>query len=93
MPRFENLKKRPYEQKKCPSCGSRITKRNGTRNGKQLYKCMACGHQFRSGDAMTDKELWTLYQANTQTVGEIDREKSFDHQAQAAWDRHKVGTA
>ena len=37
-----------------PSCGSRITKRNGTRNGKQLYKCMACGHQFRAGDTMTD---------------------------------------
>ena len=71
MPQFENLKKRPYEQKKCPSCGSRITKRNGTRNGKQLYKCMACGRQFRAGDTMTDKELWTLYQASKQTVAEI----------------------
>ena len=42
--------------KKCPSCGSRTTKRNGTRNGRQLYKCMACGHQFRAGDTMTNKE-------------------------------------
>ena len=32
---------------------------------------MACGHQFRAGDTMTDKELWTLYQAGKQTVGEI----------------------
>ena len=32
---------------------------------------MACGHQFRAGDTMTDKELWTLYQASKQTVGEI----------------------
>ena len=32
---------------------------------------MACGRQFRAGDTMTDSELWTLYQANKQTVGEI----------------------
>ena len=32
---------------------------------------MACGRQFRAGDTMTDKELWTLYQASKQTVAEI----------------------
>lgn len=53
------------------SCGSRITKRNGTRNGKQLYKCMACGRQFRAGKAMTNAELWTWHQANKQTVAEL----------------------
>ena len=32
---------------------------------------MACGRQFRAGEKMTDSELWTLYMANKQTVGEI----------------------
>ena len=32
---------------------------------------MACGRQFRAGDEMTDTELWTLYQANKQTVAEL----------------------
>ena len=71
MQAFQNLKIRPYEQKKCPLCGSPITKRNGTRDGKQLYKCMACGRQFRSGVTMTDVELWALYQCGKQTVAEI----------------------
>ena len=32
---------------------------------------MACGRQFRASDEMTDTELWTLYQANKQTVAEL----------------------
>lgn len=32
---------------------------------------MACGHQFRSGEVLTCTELWTLYQSNKQTVGEL----------------------
>ena len=32
---------------------------------------MACGRQFRAGDEMTDTELWTLYQANKQTVADL----------------------
>lgn len=53
---------------------------------KQLYKCMACGRQFRAGEAMTNAELWTWYQANKQTVAELSahREKSINHQAQAS---------
>ena len=42
-----------------------------TRDGKQLYKCMACGRQFRAGETMTDKELWRLYQSNKQTITEL----------------------
>ena len=33
-----------YEQKKCIHCGSPITKKNGMVNGRQLYKCHACGN-------------------------------------------------
>lgn len=47
MPPIQTLKIQPYEQKKCPSCGSPITKRNGTREGKQLYKVQMC--QFHMG--------------------------------------------
>lgn len=44
-------------KKKCPRCGSPITKRNGTRNGVQLYKCQACGRQFRAGEKLSDEHL------------------------------------
>ena len=46
-------------------------KRNGKKDGKQTYNCKACEHQFRSGEVLTGKEVWTLYQANKQTVGEL----------------------
>lgn len=58
-------------KKRCPYCDSPITKRNGTRNGVQLYKCQACGKQFRGGEKMSDKELWFLYQERKQTASEI----------------------
>ena len=32
---------------------------------------MACGRQFRCGEAMTDAELWTWYQTNKQTIAEL----------------------
>ena len=58
-------------KKKCPYCGSPITKRNGTRNGVQLYKCQACGRQFRAGEKLSDERLWQLYQEQKQTASEI----------------------
>jgi transposase-like protein len=58
-------------KKKCPRCGSPITKRNGTRNGVQLYKCQACGRQFRAGEKVSDEHLWYLYQERKQTIAEI----------------------
>ncbi len=33
-------------KKKCPLCGAVKTKKNGTRKGVQLYKCLVCQHQF-----------------------------------------------
>ena len=58
-------------KKKCPYCQSPITKRNGTRNGVQLYKCQACGRQFRAGEKLSDEQLWYLYQERKQTIAEI----------------------
>ena len=58
-------------RKKCPSCNSPITKRNGKRNGVQLYKCQARGRQFRAGEKPTNELLWYLYQERKQTASEI----------------------
>lgn len=58
-------------KKKCPYCNSPITKRNGTRKGVQLYKCQACGRQFRAGKKLSDERLWFLYQERKQTIAEI----------------------
>lgn len=32
--------------KKSAFTGPKITKKNGIKSGKQLYKCVACGKQF-----------------------------------------------
>ena len=47
------------------------TKRNGTRNGVQLYKCCNCGRQFRAGATISDDAIWQLYQTRKQSVGDI----------------------
>lgn len=56
---------------KCPVCGSLHTKKNGTRNGSQLYKCIDCGYQFRNSKLPSEDTLWRLYQDNKQTVSEL----------------------
>ncbi len=61
-------------KKKCPHCGSPITKRNGTRKGVQLYKCHACGRQFHAEEKLSDERLWHLYQEQKQTASEIAAE-------------------
>ena len=44
-------------KKKCPLCGAVKTKKNGTRKGVQLYKCLVCQHQFRSGVPLPQTEM------------------------------------
>lgn len=56
---------------KCPVCGSLHTKKNGTRNGSQLYKCIDCGYQFRNSKLPSEDTLWRLYQDNKQTISEL----------------------
>ena len=58
-------------KKKCPVCGSTQTKRNGQRNGVQLYRCKDCGHQFRACRAITKEEWWEAYLNGKQTIQEL----------------------
>ena len=55
-------------KKKCPLCGAVKTKKNGTRKGVQLYKCLICRHQFRSGVPLPATEMWNAYQNGKQTI-------------------------
>lgn len=41
------------------------------RHGVQLYKCMACGHQFRGKVYLTKEEVWEAYREQKQTVREL----------------------
>lgn len=58
-------------KKKCPKCGSVKTKKNGQRNGVQLYKCIVCNHQFRGGSKVSIDELWEAYMNGKQTIREL----------------------
>ena len=58
-------------KKKCPLCGAVKTKKNGTRKGVQLYKCLVCRHQFRSGVPSPATEMWNVYQNGKQTICQI----------------------
>ena len=58
-------------KKSCPACGSLQTKKNGVRNGSQLYKCTKCNHQFRGGSRVTITALWDSYLNGKQTVHEL----------------------
>ena len=58
-------------KKKCPKCGSIKTKRNGIREGVQLYKCLDCNRQFRRGSILDPIEIWDAYQNGKQTIQEL----------------------
>lgn len=58
-------------RKSCPQCGSSKTKKNGTRNGIQLYKCLECKHQFRSGNLAHSNVIWDDYQNRKQTIKQL----------------------
>lgn len=45
--------------------------RNGTRSGVQLYKCMACGRQFRGKKYLDKQDLWECYLQGKQTIREL----------------------
>lgn len=58
-------------KKKCPLCGAVKTKKNGTRKGVQLYKCLICRHQFRSSVPLPATEMWNAYQNGKQTIRQL----------------------
>ena len=61
-------------KKKCPQCGAVKTKKNGTRKGVQLYKCLVCRHQFRSGAPSPATEMWNAYQNGKQTIRQLSEQ-------------------
>ena len=56
---------------RCQLCGNTHTKKNGVRNGVQLYKCLDCGYQFRAVRVVSNDELWNAYQQEKQTIKEL----------------------
>lgn len=53
-------------------CKSPITKKNGKYQGKQVYKCHACGRQFLGGDRRPDPEkIWHEYKSGKQTYSQL----------------------
>lgn len=58
-------------KKSCPQCRSSNTKKNGTRKGVQLYKCLSCKHQFRGGNIEHSIDLWETYQNHKQTIQQL----------------------
>lgn len=56
-----------FEQKNCFYCNSTITKKNGKKGAKQLYKCYACGKQFVGGSRLNPSQIWHEYLDGKQT--------------------------
>jgi hypothetical protein len=55
----------------CIFCGSKITKKNGFRSGKQIHQCYVCGRQFLSSNRLNLDELWHLYSSGKQTYAQL----------------------
>jgi len=58
-------------KKKHVHCGSRITKKNGVKNFKQLYKCYACSRQFVEGFRLKPEQLWDEFFTGKQTYSQL----------------------
>ncbi|WP_155814328.1 helix-turn-helix domain-containing protein, partial [Cardiobacterium hominis] len=46
-------------------------KKDGWQNGKQRYKCKACGKRFDGGKRLQNDELWAAYSAGKQTAAQL----------------------
>ena len=57
--------------KKCLFCGSKQVKKNGTRDGKQRYKCTACNKRFSGSGRLESDTLWQLYSEGKQTAAQL----------------------
>ena len=54
-----------FEHKKCLFCGSKQVKKNGTRDGKQRYKCTACNKRFSGGQKLNPNTTFGSATAKT----------------------------
>lgn len=48
-----------------------MNKKNDTRKSVQLYKCLVCQHQFRSGVPLPTAEMWNAYQTGKQMIRQL----------------------
>lgn len=48
-----------------------MTKKNGTKNGKQLYKCYKCGKQFIDTIRLNPSQIWIEYAQGKQTYSQL----------------------
>jgi hypothetical protein len=60
-----------FEQKNCFYCNATITKKNGKKDEKQLYKCLACGRQFIGGNRLNSNQIWIEYVEGKQTYQQL----------------------
>jgi DNA-directed RNA polymerase subunit RPC12/RpoP len=51
--------------------GSSITKKNGKKGDKQLYKCIKCGKKFVGGKRLDSSLLWQEYVEGKQTYRQL----------------------
>ena len=62
-----------FEEKNCFYCNSTITKKNGKKGVKQLYKCFACGKQFIGGNRLNPDQIWQEYVQGKQTYFQLSQ--------------------
>ena len=60
-------------KKNCFYCGSKITKKNGKKNGVQRYKCYACNKVFvvKRQLILDQEQLWKEYVQGKQTYAQL----------------------
>ena len=63
--------------------------KNGTRHGKQRYKCKACARQFDAGSRLNPQTLWHAYTDGKQTLKQLARQ----HRRSIKTIRHKLDQA
>ena len=69
-------------------------KKNGHKNGVQIYKCWQCGRQFLGGDRVSDEQVWIEYVTHRQTYSQLaDRYGCSSKTVQRRIDRYRSLTA
>lgn len=52
-------------------CGGKQVKKNGTRQGKQRYRCQSCNRRFDAGERLNAEHLWQRYTREKQTAQQL----------------------
>lgn len=69
-------------------------KKNGHKEGVQIYKCWQCGRQFLGGDRVSDEQVWIEYVTHRKTYSQLaDRYGCSTKTIQRRIDRYRSLTA